>query len=215
VILRYLHLPRCGPLIDTSVVFGHEKLIAKALNLPRKGALNFVVGVNGTGKSSLLRALYHIFRSLNLREWPALPVTIAWDRTLSGEPVTTLLHSTNLKNGQSFFATLKQVSATVRRQDWEGIAAAMSKGEPHHLIQALEITTGADAITSPLLFARLPKRLIAYTSGLMIPGYNSISPSFTQRTKKRANTRPKANAHTDGVLIVNGRKSNPSGFPTR
>ena len=41
----------------------------------------------------------------------------------------------------------------------------MSKGEPHHLVQALEIATGADAITSPLLFARLPKRLIAYTSG--------------------------------------------------
>ena len=79
--------------------------------------------------------------------------------------MTTLLHSTNLKNGQSFFATLKQVSATVRRQDWEGIAAAMSKGAPHHLVQALEIATGADAITSLLLFSRLPKRLIAYTSG--------------------------------------------------
>ena len=85
------------------MVFGHEELIAKALNLPRKGALNFVVGVNGTGKSSLLRALYRIFRSLNLREWPALPVTIAWDRTLSGETVTTLLHSTNLKNRPVFF----------------------------------------------------------------------------------------------------------------
>ena len=165
MILRYLHLPRCGPLIDASVVFGHEELIAKALNLPRKGALNFVVGVNGTGKSSLLRALYRIFRSLNLREWPALPVTIAWDRTMSGEPVTALLHSTNLKFGQSFFATLKQVSSTARRQDWESITAAMSKGESHHLIQDLEIATGPDAITSSLLFARLPKRLIAYTSG--------------------------------------------------
>jgi len=147
------------------VVFGHDELIAKALNLPRKGALNFVVGVNGTGKSSLLRALYRIFRSLNLREWPALPVTIAWDRTISGEAVTALLHSTNLKFAQSFFATVKQVSVTARRQDWESITVAMSKGEQHHLVEALEIATGSEAITSPLLFARLPKRLIAYTSG--------------------------------------------------
>src|SRR5262249_48136886 len=94
-----------------------------------------------------------------------LPVTIAWDRTLSGESVTALLHSTNLKNGQSFFATLKQVSAGTRRQDWESITSALSEGKTHHLASTLEIAKGAEAITSPLLFARLPKRLIAYTSG--------------------------------------------------
>ena len=27
--LRYLHLPRCGPLTDTAVVFGREDLITK------------------------------------------------------------------------------------------------------------------------------------------------------------------------------------------
>ena len=84
--LRYLHLPRCGPLTDTAIVFGREDLIAKTLNLPRKGSLNFVVGVNGSGKSSLLRALYRIFRSLKRREWPALPVTLAWDRTMGAKP---------------------------------------------------------------------------------------------------------------------------------
>ena len=90
----------------------------------------------------------------------------------------------------------------------------MSKGAPHRLVQALEIATGADAITSPLLFSRLPKRLIAYTSGTDDSWLQLDQPEFHTKDEKRANTRPKANAHTDGVLIVNGRKSNPSGFPT-
>ncbi len=163
--LRYLHLPRCGPLVDTTVVFGREDRIAETLNLPRRGSLNFVVGVNGSGKSSLLRALYRIFRSLNLREWPALPVTLAWDRLQGTETVTTVLHSTSDKDAVPFFASLKQVPVTSRRSDWEAICAALGEGNPHPLVKGLEIVTGSDAITTPLLFARLPKRLLAYTSG--------------------------------------------------
>lgn len=163
--LRYLHLPRCGPLTDTAVVFGREDLITKTLNLPRKGSLNFVVGVNGSGKSSLLRTVYRIFRSLNLRKWPALPVTLGWDRSEGTETVTTILHYTNVKEVRSFFAALEQVSTKATRLEWETITDALSKGEPHPLIESLEIATGPDAIFNPLLFARLPKRLIAYTSG--------------------------------------------------
>lgn len=176
--LRYLHLPRCGPLTDTAVVFGREDLIAKTLNLPRKGSLNFVVGVNGSGKSSLLRALYRIFRSLNLREWPALPVTLAWDRVEGAETVTTLLHSTPEKDAASFFATLKQVPTTAGMVDWEALTAALGKGQSHPLVAGLEIAIGADAITSPLLFARLPKRLIAYTSGTDEPWVRLDHPDF-------------------------------------
>lgn len=163
--LRYLHLPRCGPLTDTAVVFGREDLIAQTLNLPRKGSLNFVVGVNGSGKSSLLRALYRVFRSLNLREWPAMPVTLSWDRSQGSETVTTLLHCANQKDAVSFFATFNQVCMSARGPDWEAIIGSLSTGASHPLVNGLEIVTGFEAITSPLLFARLPKRLIAYTSG--------------------------------------------------
>ena len=176
--LRYLHLPRCGPLTDTTVVFGREDLIAQTLNLPRKGSLNFVVGVNGSGKSSLLRALYRIFRSLNLREWPAMPVTLAWDRSQGSETVTTLLHFTNEKDGVSFFATLNQVSTSARRPDWEAIISSLPKGASHALVEGLEIATGSEAITNPLLYARLPKRLIAYTSGADDPWVQLDHPVF-------------------------------------
>lgn len=184
--LRYLHLPRCGPLTDTAVVFGHEDLIARTLNLPRKGSLNFVVGVNGSGKSSLLRALYRIFRSLNLREWPALPVTLAWDRSQGAETVTTLLHFTHEKDAVSYFATLQQVPTTARASEWESLTAALGKGEPHPLVAGLEIATGSDAITNPLLFARLPKRLIAYTSGTDEPWVRLDHPDFHPEDEEEA-----------------------------
>lgn len=163
--LRYLALPRCGPLTDLAVVFGREDLITKALSLPRKGSLNFVVGVNGSGKSSLLRALYRIFRSLNDREWPALPVTLAWDHTVGIEAVTTLLHSPQQKDASHFFATFQQVPSSARKGDWEDITVALSRGEQHPFVQGPEMVSGPDAITSSLLSAHLPKRLIAYTSG--------------------------------------------------
>ncbi len=182
--LRYLHLPRCGPLTDTAVIFGREDLITKALDLPRKGSLNFVVGVNGSGKSSLLRAIYLIFRSLKLRERPALPVTLAWDRTMGDEAVTALLHSTNRKDAHSFFATFKPVRAIARRLDWEEITSALSKEASHPMVEGLEILTGLDAITDSRLLARLPKRVIAYTSGADDPWVQLDHPVFHPRDEE-------------------------------
>jgi predicted ATPase len=72
--LRYIHLPDYGPLQDVAVVFGQNQHIEK-----RRGAVNFVVGLNGTGKSSLLRAIYDVFHSLSREELPKFPVTIAYD----------------------------------------------------------------------------------------------------------------------------------------
>lgn len=167
--LRYLHLPRCGPLTDASVVFGREELIAKSLSLPRKGTLNFVVGVNGSGKSSLLRTLYQTFRALRLRQRPALPLTLAWDRTQGTATLTTLLHVANQKELESFCATVERVDASARRMHWEALLSAISEGEDHPFVRGLQIIQGEDAFTSSLLYAQLPKHLIAYSSGAIEP----------------------------------------------
>ncbi len=171
--LRYLHLPRCGPLTDTSVVFGREALIEETLtadpSLVRKGALNFVVGVNGSGKSSILRTLYRIFLSLARRERPALPATLAWDRRAGQEMRTAILHITNLKERRSFFAILARVPDRVpsqaSRPDWQALIKALGDEQPHPLAQDLEIEHGEDAVQIPLSTGLLPKRLIAYSSG--------------------------------------------------
>ena len=56
--LRYLYLRDYGVLKDVRVPFDREPLFRQSGELFRQGDLHFVVGLNGTGKSSLLRALY-------------------------------------------------------------------------------------------------------------------------------------------------------------
>lgn len=184
--LRYLHLPRYGPLNDTAVVFGREDRIAPYLDPPRKGALNFVVGVNGSGKSSILRILYRTFRALNLREAPPVPITLAWDREESGEPRTAVLHFSNLPLARSYLALIPRVSGNINRMDWSAISDALGNEKAHPLIGTPEIEFGSDAIRGSMLFARLPKRLIAYTSGASAPWERLDHPDFHPRHEDEA-----------------------------
>jgi hypothetical protein len=163
--LRYLHLPRCGPLNDAAIVFGREDLISEALNLKCQGTLNFVVGVNGTGKSFLMRAIYGVFRSLMRREWPSLPATLAWNRKSGSETVTALFHYPGRKS-DSFLATFEPVPDSARRGDWENLTEALVKDQSSKLVKGIKRAISTDIVGSSLLMAMLPKRLIAYTSGV-------------------------------------------------
>ena len=176
--LRYLYLPRCGPLSHTGVVFGREDLVTRTLDLPRKGALNFMVGVNGSGKSSLLRALYRIFLSLKRRERPDLQVTLAWDYTQGNESLTAFLFNSHIKTIPSLFATFNQAPMAARRQDWEAISSGLIQEKPHPWLVNVSRITGPETFSSPMLFARLPKRLIAYTSGADEPWEQIEQPLF-------------------------------------
>ena len=53
--------------------------------LDRMGSLHFVAGLNGTGKSSLLRALYETFRCLEADEMPRFPVAMAYEIDRDGK----------------------------------------------------------------------------------------------------------------------------------
>ncbi|WP_367871722.1 AAA family ATPase [Luteolibacter sp. Populi] len=167
--LRYLHLPRYGPLDDTAVVFGREERIRPFLVPPRKGTLNFVVGVNGSGKSSILRILYRTFRALNLLELPPVPLTLAWDKEDGSDPRTTVLHYSNKPDERSFLAMIPEVPGSAGRIEWAEMRDAIGAEEDHPLAHTREVEFGPDALRGSLLFARLPKRLIAYTSGAAGP----------------------------------------------
>ena len=107
--LRYVHFPRCGPLVDVAIVFGQEDMLfgwSPEDPARRKGAINFVVGVNGTGKSSLLRAIYQSFRALKNKDLPPLPVTLSWDRFEGEKRVTCLLHHPDKADEKPWFAVL-------------------------------------------------------------------------------------------------------------
>jgi hypothetical protein len=46
--LRFLHLPRCGPLTDVAICFGQEGMLygwSESDAAKRKGAINFIVAL--------------------------------------------------------------------------------------------------------------------------------------------------------------------------
>ena len=86
--LRYLHLKNYPPINDIKVCF------ASGSPLDRECAIRFVVGVNGSGKSNLLRAVAEIFLSLSDLRVPAFPVSLIYELGLRDKPNhrTLLLH---------------------------------------------------------------------------------------------------------------------------
>lgn len=86
--LRYLHLQNYPPISDIKVCF------ASGSPLKRDCAIRFVVGVNGSGKSNLLRAVAEVFLALADLRVPAFPVSLVYELGVHGSPShrTLLLH---------------------------------------------------------------------------------------------------------------------------
>lgn len=118
--------------------------------------------MNGSGKSSILRAVYQTFTALRSNRFPAQPVTLAWDIAPSEETVTALLH---IPGGakKPIFIALKHVPNDTTLKSWREPALSLEDDKAAvGLEQTLE--TG-DAVLGSYLQAHMPKRLIAYTSG--------------------------------------------------
>lgn len=71
--LRYLHLKNYPPIKDVAVHF------ASGSPLQRECAIRFVVGVNGSGKSNLLRAVAEVFLALADERLPPFPVSLIYE----------------------------------------------------------------------------------------------------------------------------------------
>jgi predicted ATPase len=164
--LRYLELPRYGPLIDIAIVFGKEDRLfgwTPEDQTRRRGAINFVVGVNGTGKSSLLRAIFQSFRALMVNEIPAQPVTLAWDHTTGGASVTAIVRVPASSAVEApWFAIVKPVADDAADDDWRMLIQNQGKGL---LGGPIDFVGPGDPITTSLMQAHLPTKLVAYTSG--------------------------------------------------
>jgi predicted ATPase len=86
--LRYLHLQNYPPISDIRICF------ASGSPLERECAIRFVVGLNGSGKSNLLRALAEVFLALADLRVPAFPVSLVYELGVRGSSNhrTLLLH---------------------------------------------------------------------------------------------------------------------------
>jgi ABC-type transport system involved in cytochrome c biogenesis ATPase subunit len=167
--LLYLRLPEYGPLRNTALAFPRVDVLED-----RAYALHFVVGVNGTGKSSALRALYRIFDCLAHQEWPEFDFELAYE----------IEHP--LVPGDWLFVAISRIGSA-KSGHW----AFCIRGQPFS-----HLTTSAmwrrefiewakrtdhfdhDSIFSSDMQRNLPKGVLAYTSGVLEPWSNLRRPAL-------------------------------------
>ena len=168
--LRYLHIRDCTPLDDVHVVFGQETM------LNREYAINFVVGINGTGKSTLLRALYTVFRRLDEANLPPFPVTLVYDVGSRNNARTVLFHHPGDGKSKAFFYVTPTGSwPDEDTEGWQGFAEMISLNQKEQTYVSAEDFQGNN-----LLQEFLPRRVIAYTSGTVEEWHKIERPVFPE-----------------------------------
>lgn len=178
--LRYLHLPNYGVLKDLKVRFDRELLFSLPGELRRMGDLHFVVGLNGTGKSSLLRAIYETFRwldgingkSIDPRIPFPFPVTLVYDLpgTRIGFWRTCIFHhrGDSVSGGFFFSATTNNTLDETRHGDWPGWIDWLADNESEKAAAELgTLIRSNDLQGNNEVAASLPNPMLVYTSGSM------------------------------------------------
>ena len=195
--LRYIYLPDYGPLKKVAVVFQQNPHIEN-----RAGAVNFVVGLNGSGKSSLLRAIYDVFHSLSLEKLPRFPVTLAYDikvdkrwdelderwRGLSRDEIekvndtkfvqrTVIFHRPAGPASDCFLVPAADCLPFSKADEWqEYVEHALA---PKGNADSLGYYVAGDRLKGDgNLRNWLPSRVLAYTSGDLKPWQNLTYPSY-------------------------------------
>lgn len=176
--LRYLYLPDYGPLKEVAVVFGQNRHIE-----PRRGSVNFVVGLNGAGKSSLLRAVYDVFRSLSCEELPRFLVSLVYDISTEAESKSIVFHRPRGPSSEAFLLPVTKNVDFDDPEEWQqwitGVIAPLAERMPDHV-------SGDRLQGNGNLRNWLPSRLLAYTSGDLTPWQAITYPGFPVDELKEA-----------------------------
>ena len=170
--LRYVRLQQDAPLSDVEMRFRQESVLGRAY------AIHFIVGVNGSGKSRLLRALTEAFLELHKRSLPKFPITLAFELgspSAGTENPHRLCYLHHPNKGES--------EAQIRVYDLAKLAAALDAAQ--ETIDELDWgsfgsgpTPYGDALQQEGTFADLgsgdlnlflPSSLVVYTSGAVEP----------------------------------------------
>ena len=166
--LRYLHLGNYPPIKDMAVSF------ASGSPLQRECAIRFVVGVNGSGKSNLLRAVAEVFLALSEQRVPQFPVSLIYELGVSGTSShrTLLLHCPGNRSESSLW-----VNEHFKFDDSNG-AEVFAFALEHLRVNKVPSVPGfvpliapgewpSRATTPPQM--ALPNAVLAYTTGAMQP----------------------------------------------
>lgn len=168
MLLRYLHLQNYPPIADIKVCF------ASGSPLARECAIRFVVGVNGSGKSNLLRAVAEVFLALADLRVPAFPVSLVYELGVRGSPNhrTLLLHCPGSRQQASLW--LHERFAFDDQNGQEVFDACIE----HLNLQGIPTVPGFSALIAPGSWPlrdssppqiALPSAVLAYTTGDLRP----------------------------------------------
>ena len=166
--LRYLHLQNYPPIADIKVCF------ASGSPLARECAIRFVVGVNGSGKSNLLRAVAEVFLALADLRVPAFPASLVYELGVRGSPNhrTLLLHCPG--NRQQASLWLHERFAFDDQNDQEVFETCIE----HLNLKGVPMVPGFSALIAPGNWPQrdssppqiaLPSAVLAYTTGDLRP----------------------------------------------
>lgn len=166
--LRYLHLQNYPPISEIKVCF------ASGSPLARECAIRFVVGVNGSGKSNLLRAVAEVFLALADLRVPAFPVSLIYELGVPGSTNhrTLLLHCPG--NRQQASLWLHERFAFDDKNEQEVFDTCIE----HLNLMGMPAVPGFSALIEPGAWPlrdssppqiALPSAVLAYTSGDLRP----------------------------------------------
>lgn len=169
--LRYLHLQNYPPISDIKVCF------ASGSPLARECAIRFVVGVNGSGKSNLLRAVAEVFLALSDLRVPAFPVSLVYELGVRGTPNhrTLLLHCPGNRQQASLWLHEKYTFPDDTDQQMFELAIE------HLRLRAVPMVPGFVPLIAPKNWPlrdssppqiALPSAVLAYTTGDLRPWHS-------------------------------------------
>jgi energy-coupling factor transporter ATP-binding protein EcfA2 len=169
--LRYLHLQNYPPISDIRVCF------ASGSPLGRECAIRFVVGLNGSGKSNLLRAVAEVFLALADLRVPAFPVSLVYELGVRGSTNhrTLLLHCPGSRQQASLW--LYEQFAFDDQNDQEVFDTCVE----HLNLNGMPIVPGFLPLIAPGNWPlrdssppqiALPSAVLAYTTGDLRPWHS-------------------------------------------
>jgi energy-coupling factor transporter ATP-binding protein EcfA2 len=159
--LRYLKLDNYAPLSDLKVCFVSDPAwSAFSQGGPSPCAIHFVVGLNGSGKSHLLRALSAIFVALADGRLPGFAFTLIYELGTAGNLRTVIFDNPGSRDEASVWqANGLEFSSTAGVDDFESAMPMRKSDESSAYIARIAIGDFPQAVTD-----LLPK-VLAYTSG--------------------------------------------------
>lgn len=166
--LRYLELQNYPPISNIKVCFSSGSPLA------RECAIRFVVGVNGSGKSNLLRAVAEVFLALADLRVPAFPVSLIYELGVRGSPShrTLLLHCPGDRQQASLW--LHERFAFDDQNGQEVFEVCIE----HLALKGMPMVPGFTALIEPGRWPQrdstppqiaLPSAVLAYTTGDLRP----------------------------------------------